>query len=147
MIELRHVHRSVQLTVIDAVNWHGIGTDGSSGILLQNLGLHMDEPNVVLALRNIPFHLDVRIMPSVEGNGNVLDVIVGLAKQIQIPGTVDLFHASVFLGKMGVKSILTVLAGASGFPRIDLVIDLPANDGRIVTELFCKLFYDDSGIT
>jgi hypothetical protein len=82
VVELCNVEMVVKLTVIEAVNGHRIGTDRCFMILSDHVCLHMNEANVGISLGEIPLKLNVRVMPRIEGRGNILDLVVRLAEEV-----------------------------------------------------------------
>ena len=110
---------------------------------MENLRLPMDEFHVGILLERLPLGCEMRIVPRVPGRGHVGEIVVPLAEQVQVPGVVQRVDGLELRPQMLAELCLTGGAEAAAVPGVDLVVDLPAENGGIVGE-FPGYFFDDA---
>ena len=81
----------------------------------------MNEIFMAIAMRKIPFKLYMRIVPCVDRSGDILNRIVSLTEQVQIPRSVYLFHIPILVGKMLMKLSHTVV-DIEGKERVEAIV-------------------------
>ena len=140
VIVLDHVAVLCEHLVIQAVQGLGVGADGSLGVFLQNADLLLDKACLGLALEQTNLQLGMRALPAAVGEGDLLKGGVVLAKEIEVPGVVECLDGFVFVLQMLPIAILTV--GTMTILGQDLVVDLPADDVFIGSELLRHLLHD-----
>ena len=143
VVELHDVQLLGQLSVVHAVEGHGVRAHGHMDVAMENLRLPMDEFHVGILLERLPLGHKMRVVPRVPGRGHVGEIVVPLAEQVQVPRVVQRVDGPELRPQMLAELRLTVGAEAAAVPGVDLVVDLPAENGGIVGE-FLGHFFDDA---
>ncbi len=132
VVEFHNVQILVHFFVVRPVDRHEVRADRGVRAGAHGVRLHVDERNLRLALKNVPFRQEVRILPADDRRGDLAEIGVSLAEEVQVPLPVQIFDLSVFCLQIFMKFFYAYRAAA--FAAVDLVVDLPPDDVRVAAE-------------